>query len=294
MTDQSPLRRKIGEGRRADAPPPLSPERIWGRAVVHGLNDSIGLAAVAEDAATDRLFPAAAAALVVPGALAVLLDGPDGWGLAVLDPGFLAAVIEQQTMARVGTRPVDSRPVTALDAAMAADPLDRILAAQEVLAADLTGLEMRRGYRFATRIEDPREIGLRLAETAHRRVRIGLALGGGARHGHLDIVLPEPPPRSAPGLPPSNWPDRLQTRVMGAEVGLTARLASISLSAGEITDLRVGQVLTLPRSALGRVQVTTGIGEVVAEGRLGQSDGRKAVRIVGQATGEVSMDGEGG
>ena len=74
MTDQSPLRRKIGAIRQ-DAPPLPSPERVLRRAIVHGLSRGLGLMVEVEKPTRTPIQPEKAVALMGEGTLAVLLDG---------------------------------------------------------------------------------------------------------------------------------------------------------------------------------------------------------------------------
>lgn len=280
MSDLTPMRRKIGAQRAGDAPPPLCPQRVWRRAVTHGLTRGAGLA-VRIDAVTEaRLQPEAAPVLAGEGALVALLDGPGGYGLAILTAPLVASIIEMQTLGRVLKRAPVPRAVTATDAAMVADPLDHVLKAHDALVAEVPQLGLAAGYRFATHITDLREIVLTLADSAHDHTALTMALGpDAAREGQLHLVLPRAMEAATSAGADTSWSSRIEARLLGSEVVVRAELARLSLPVHAVQGLATGEMLTLPRSALGAVRIVSATGAVLAEGRLGQSAGRKAVRL---------------
>lgn len=278
MSEPSPMRRKIGASRR-DAPPPPSPQRVWRRAVVHGLTRGLGLEVAAREAAVDPCLPDAAIALMQEGTLAALLDSPGGYGVAMLDAGSLSALVEWQTAGRLRAVAAAPRRPTATDAAMVADLLDRILSTQEAMVAELAPPRAPTGFRYATALAEPREIGLHLSDSTHDHWRIDLALGpDGKREGRLDLVLPREP--STPQKKRSDgWERQIEARVMGCEIALTAQLARVTMGADRLRALAAGERITLPMRTISTVRVLGPGGDHVAIGRLGQSAGRKALRI---------------
>ncbi|SHJ39050.1 flagellar motor switch protein FliM [Palleronia salina] len=282
MSNPSPLRRKIRDAPTDAAPHLLTPERVWRRSVSHGFVRSIALEATVQEIAQTTVTPEDLRETVAPGSLVALLDGPAGYGLAILDPGGLAAMIEVQTMGRVQSRGLADRPVTALDAAMVADALDRVLAVQETLAAEMGAGRMMSGYRFAMRIANLREIALSLDDAPHDRVSISFAAGpGGPRQARLDIVLPrrDVAAASSDGPVSSAWSQGLEQRLLGAEVTLRATLAQTRMTAADLQALAPGDTIALPQGALGAVALVGPGGHVLGTGRLGQSGGQKAIRL---------------
>lgn len=278
MSDLSPLRRKLGATRPSDKPAPLTPARMWRRAMVHGLARSIGLDVTVSDAKLSTLLPDKVADLASDGSLCALLDGPSGYGVAILDLQMVSAMIEQQTLGRVQKRAAEMREITSTDSAMVADPLDRVLAAQETLAKELS-IAVPAGYRFATRVEEMRDITLSLADETHDHIRLGVSFLGVDRTATVDIILPRPALVPIANGARPDWSSRLEDRVLGSEVQLTAHLAQLRLTVSDVTSFEPGQILPLSRATLGSVQMIDMKGDVLAEGRLGQSAGRKAVRL---------------
>ncbi len=288
MTDLSPLQRKIGTRKKETPPPSMTVARVWRRAISHGLTRSIGLETRLGEVSCSAVTPDAIPARIAPGAFTALLDGPYGYGLAIVSRDIVAAMLEIQTLGRVQTRALPERAVTATDAAMMADPLDRVLAAQETLVPELPEDTMAGGYRYATRVENLVEIGLTLEEAEHDLYSIPIEAGpGGPRHGTLEIILPRRPEEVDEPEEAHDWSEQIEARVLGADVVLRAELARLSLSVGEVEALQPGSTLTLGRHTMEAVRLVAQGDHPLCVGRLGQSSGRKAVRI-GETVAEFS------
>ena len=283
MTDQSPLRRKIGSAARPRTPA-VTPERLWTRAVTYGLARRFDMPAEVRRAASRPIMPEACADLVETGMMLVLLDCSAGYGLALLDPAVKVALIEQQTLGRVGRRSVSARPPTLTDASMMAEPLDQIFRMHEGMAGELPPPRPVSGFRYATRIVEPREFVLHLEDRVHDHWTIEMALGEErAREGRMQLVLPRERPERPDGEGATGrtetWSRQIEARVLGSELAVTAELGRLTLSAAAIRALKVGDAVPLPRSAVGAVRLVGPNGSNVLIGRLGQSAGRKAIRV---------------
>lgn len=295
-----------------DAP---SPARLWRRSVVHGLARITGLTAAVEDVRFDVGGPETLPELAGEGALVALLEGPAGFALAVVDADVMAALVEVQTLGRVLRRPVTPRAPTSIDAAMVTEPLDRMLAAHDLLvdggaaaAAGGPGPKTsgkvkgggtdpdvpadddetwqgprNAGFRYATQIKRVDQIAAALADVQHHTVRFDLDLGSGARRGAIVLAFPEPPDtRSGPAGGPGadeEWSDRIHSTVMQTEMPLRAALGRLHRPIQDVTALQVGDILALPRMSLDQVRLTTPGGDTLAMGRLGRTGSVKAVRI---------------
>lgn len=282
MTDLSPLRRKIGALRKSEeALPPLDAKRIWRRAFVHGLMRAIQLDLAVDDVAIEEIESDQVPALTAPDSLNLYLDGPDGFGVAIFDSDVAMSMVEIQTLGRVLKRRPEPRTMTLTDAALVADPLDQVLAMQEKLAETVEGQPLSSGFRYADMVADPRQFPLSLGDGRHDHVRLSLKVGAEAmRTGAVHLVLPRPG-AAVEAAPASRdeWEARLSERLMGSEVTVVAELTRLTLDVGRVQALAIGDLLTLPRRALGTVQLVTGAGTALGNARLGRSDGRKAVRI---------------
>ena len=281
MTDQSPLRRKIGAIRQ-DAPPLPSPERVLRRAIVHGLSRGLGLMVEVEKPTRTPIQPEKAVALMGEGTLAVLLDGAAGPGVLLLDPGPLAAMIEQTTTGRLGKRPPRARTPSATDAAIVADTFDRIFSTHEAMLKELQLTAAVSGFCYAAPLAKPRDIVLGLPDETHDHWSTRLTFAEDERRGgEMHLILPTEAAAAAAkeGESPPDWSVRMEERVMASEVTLEAQLGRTTITADALRALRPGDRVMLPREQVGRVSLIGPGGACVANGRLGQTAGRKAVRL---------------
>ncbi len=284
MTDQPTLRRKIG-ATSAPTAPALTAERLWTRAMSHGFSRGLGAEVRVSGAVQAPIMPDDVPALIGEGAIVLLLDGPSGYGIALIEPPVTAAVIEQQTLGRIRPRAMRARPPTATDAAMLADPLDRIFKLHEAMAAEMPAPRPMAGMRFATRLTEPHEVRLNLADACHDHWRIDLGFGaGGVRSGAIHLILPRlaesvAEEMQAPGG--AAWSQRFEARLLGSEIPLSAELGRVTLTAEEIRALKPGDLVPLSARTIGRVRLVGARQSGVLIGRLGQTGGTKAVRIEG-------------
>lgn len=282
MTDQSPLRRKIGAIRH-DAPPLPSAERVLRRAIVHGLSRGLGLMAEVEKPVRETIQPERAAALMGEGTLAVLLDSAAGPGVLLLETGPLAAIIEQTTTGRIGKRAPRPRAPSATDAALVADTFDRIFSTHEAMVAELKLTGAVTGFRYAAPLAKARDIVLALPDETHDHWTSHLSFAEDEhRGGALHLILPTEAAAAAAkseGSTGPDWPARMENRVMASEVALDAELGRTVMTAAALRALRVGDLVFLPREQVGKVRLLGAGHACVATGRLGQAAGRKAVRL---------------
>ncbi|GAW33732.1 surface presentation of antigens [Roseovarius sp. A-2] len=221
--------------------------------------------------------------------LILLLDGAGGArGAVVLDSQMMAALIEVQTTGTVRPGVAPARRATRTDAAMVAPLVDALL---DGIDAEMTaGVEgyVPRGFRFGDRMEDLRALGLALDAPEFDLYRVTADLGPGVRTGRLDLLMParravppNAPDEKGPGTRAAHA--RMSDVALGAPVVLDAVMARISLPLREACALSVGQVLPLTPESLGAIQLTGAGAHLVAEARLGQLNGWRALRLVSSA-----------
>jgi flagellar motor switch protein FliM len=121
-----------------------------------------------------------------------------------------------------------------------------------------------------------------LPEGALHGVRIAIDFGGGARQGTLSLLMP-------PALAPSGRAgvrgagqrlgDELRPVVMEGRVQLEAVLCRLRLPLLRIRSMAPGDTLRIPAQALTSLSLETLDRRPVGQARLGQMEGRKAVRL---------------
>lgn len=214
--------------------------------------------------------------------LMVLLDGPKGARGAVrMDEVFLTALIEVQTMGRITGRDAGGRALTRTDAAIAAPLIDAALERAETQLREEVPDHWAGGYRFGVMMEDARGMTLALDAAAFHVFRMTVELGGEGFPGTLAFLLPVP---EAPPPPADTGQGARQTRTleqsaMAAPVCLEAVLSRVTLPLTQLCGLVAGDLVPFQVDGGLQVQLEASRKHVVAHGRLGQTNGTRAVRL---------------
>ena len=222
-------------------------------------------------------------------ALVAVLEGPgDGLGVLMMDQPLLAGLIEAQTMGRVSKAETAPRKPTRTDAAMVASYIDAALTGLEDALAEESDLVWAGGFRYASFLDDPRPLGLLLEDCPYRLLRATVSLAGGVKSGEVVMALPADGrgrrPSAKAGAAPeidhsSAFMVALAERVEGADCRMEAVLARLSLPLAQIMALEVGSVLVLGQAAVDKISLEGLDGRRLADGKLGQNRGMRAIRI---------------
>lgn len=233
-------------------------------------------------------------------AMLAVLEGPgDALGLMALSPQVLAGLIEVQTMGRVLAQAPLARKPTRTDAAMVAPVIERALAGLDEALADEADLVWAGGFRYASFLDDPRPLTLLLDDIPYRVLTAQVSLAGGAKQGEVILALPAEGRGRRPSAAGAQaaeahagqaFAQSLAEMMLGVPCQLDAVLARIILPLGEVIALEVGTILPLPKAHIGAIRLAGLDGQVLAEARLGQNSGMRAVRLSGLA-GPVQMAG---
>lgn len=280
------MQRKAGAGR----PPPEigapTAARILRTAIMQAGEDVAALSIVAGQPAESRTTLDPLVEGIAENTLMALIEGPEGrYGLVLVDPDTLAALIEMQTTGRVVARPAVARPPTRTDAIMCADFIDRVLELLEARSqeADIDIAPALGGFRYALALSEARAIPMTLDDVPYRRFHIPLDLGRGAKQGTLDLILPFDAAPSAHVATatgdPAGFTEALAEAVSRTEAQLKGTLHRLDMVLSEVVALTVGSVIPIPREALGQVAIEDIEGHVVMHGRLGMAGGHRAIRI---------------
>lgn len=263
--------------------PPITAARAVRLAVARAANDTVGLVltvtGMGEDIQPlDGLLDSLADELMLVG---LERDGHLA-GIMALDTQLRAAVLEMQTVGSVIAAPAETRPATGTDKTMC-DPL--LLALLDALPVAMGGSELD-GWidkcRLGNRIGSARAAGLILRDCDYRLLRLTVDLGVADRQGEVLIALP--PLAQAALVEPElidnlDWGTQFRLAVSDAPATLTAHLHRFTIPLAKARALQVGQVLPLPGCNVHSVRLISSDGHKVAQAKLGQLGGMRAVRI---------------
>ncbi len=284
------IRRILAFGRAESAVGGPGADRSWRLALARAARDTLKLDLEVTRLALERRSLAELLELPPERALIVVLEGPgEGLGLLVLDAAVLSAMIEALTMGKVGLAPLAPRKPTRTDAAMVANTIDTALVGLELALAQEADLIWASGFRYASFLDDPRPLGLLLEDISYRVLTTELSLAEGARKGIAFLALPADGRGQSPAIG-AEKPDTeaqagpafsqaLAAQVEGADCVLDAVLARVSLPLSTVLHLSLGETIVLPNAALDRIRFEGLDGRAVAEGKLGQNRGSRAVRL---------------
>ncbi|NVO57215.1 FliM/FliN family flagellar motor switch protein [Rhodobacteraceae bacterium B1Z28] len=216
--------------------------------------------------------------------LLLLFNGTEGVAAACLDPGFVSAIVQTQTIGEVTADPSEARAFTDTDAAMVAPLIEEALIRAVALVEAAADQVCLSGYEFASRAADLRSMSLGLVDDTYRIFDLTVDLAGGLRQGQISILLPDLPVMSAPveDAQVDTGPCLEQSSgVLRAE--LNAVLCKMTLPLAGLSGLEVGGLLPLASARLDRTEILTIDRTSAAVGRLGQCGGLRAIRLNEQA-----------
>ena len=289
LDDQTILRRKValaGAGAEAQA---TGVDRHWRTVMARAARDAMSLGLEVTRLEQSRASLTELLDMPIAHSLIAVLDGPQGGlGLMVISPPLLAAMTEIQTIGRVAALMPAPRKPTRTDAAMVAEFIDTALAGLAVALADEADLIWAGGFRYASFLDDPRPLGLLLEDIAYRVQAADVTLENGVRVGHLLLALPAngrgERPRSAVLTAPAAVAERafandLADQINASNCVLHAILCKMAHPLSGVMSLQVGDVLPMALASVDRIVFEGLNGQHVAEGRLGQNRGMRAVRL---------------
>ena len=285
--DASVLRRKLTALAPDAAVPSPGVDRAWRLALARAARDQMALPM--EVTRLDVQIRSLAELMDMPPerVLIAMLDesGGEGLGVLAISPAVLSGMIEMLTTGRIASAvPVPRKP-TRTDAAMVAGMIDAALSGFEVALDGGADHGWAAGYRYASFLDDPRPLSLLLEDVAYRVIRVDLSLAQGARAG--DVLLALPMTRkaaqvadAAPEPVAETFSADLAAQVAQTGCCIDAVLGRLALPLSRIMALAEGEVLVLPMAAIDQIALEGAGGCQIAEGKLGQIKGMRAVRLM--------------
>jgi flagellar motor switch protein FliM len=277
------LRQMAGLRGSGDDENPLTTSRAMRLLLAKVAQDHAGLALSVSSISetTDDLDPALDD--LPEGLMLVRLErGDRPVGLIALDSELRAAVLEIATMGALNTHPAEVRAPTGTDHFMCQPLLGSFVATFPEAVQGTALQDWISGAGVGTLIANTRRAALMLEECTYRTIQMTVQLGQTDRQGLLVLMLPVPVAEADNSLPAPETPDwaiSLVSRIGDSSAVLDAHLHRFSLPLAAVRALAVDTVLPLHGCTVSSVRLKALDGRTVASARLGQSAGKRAVRI---------------
>ncbi|SFR51778.1 FliM/FliN family flagellar motor C-terminal domain-containing protein [Litoreibacter janthinus] len=230
-------------------------------------------------AAEAQCFSQANAVACIPDvAVPHLLEGPDGaTGLIVFDGILVDALIEQQTLGRISAAPRVDRPVTAIDAALSTAFASAVVAKLAQVCADRRDASALAGFSCGAPQTDRAALSLALSDRAYDVLQLSVDLGPGIKSGRALLMFPAVVTVAQPK--PKRVNPAMVAILQDSPLKLEAFLPSIRLPVSTLLGLETDSVISLPNDILTRAQLRDSRNTTLGKGRLGQLNGRRALRL---------------
>ncbi|MEM8879752.1 MAG: FliM/FliN family flagellar motor switch protein [Pseudomonadota bacterium] len=217
------------------------------------------------------------------GGLLIILEGAErARGILHLHQSLLDALIEVQTTGHVDAVEGPARPATSIDAALSRDFIDLMLSALDTELEDMSMSNVVMRLHFGTVLTDRRQLPLLAPERGFHVFRCKADVAQGTKSGTLILALPGT--QTAAASWPKRGPDkqwragfhrtlsqarlRFDSILFRREIGLNAALA-----------LKPGDVIPFDAEMMQTVRIEDALYRAVLKGRLGQTNGTRALRL---------------
>lgn len=277
----------------------VTPVRVVRLSMARAAQTSIGLHASVLGV-TEEIMPFDDVLALVDAEMMLLALERDAipMGFAAIDLQLRTTSVELQTIGIKSENPAPERSITDADAALCGPLVTEFLEDLARTSTDTPIEGWADSYSAGARFPSTRAISMTLEDRPMRLVRLQLDLGGNQRQGEMLVALPagaKPQPVQSNQRKAGRFDEQMRETVMAAPTNLTAVLHRFRLPLKEIRSFEVGQVVSLPGVTVGSVRLESQDGSKVADARLGQATGLRALRIerpAGPAMSEVGLDGD--
>lgn len=290
MADTATLiRRKLLPARSANAPGGGSVAALLRKTMPRDADELLGLDLSVGSVALGEAEKTALIAGISPHDLVYPLEAEDGArGTCRVSPPLVAGLIEIQMSGRVSATEKPPRAPTRTDGILCGEIVDHWLetACRVAGEADLTASLPTAGFSRRSKVLDRRNAELWLEPVSFRTLSVDLTLDG-SKSGTLVFATPSPMQAALPG---GKYAAGMRRHLPDLRAEMRVVLARMPLSVSRARKLAVGDVIDVPLNSLRNVMLEGASGHLIAEGRLGQMGGRRAVRLVPPGGTETAGD----
>lgn len=291
------LRRKMGLAEAASRGP--GADAAWRLALARAARDQMALALDVVALRDDKVSLAELIDMPADRSLLAVLDdaGGEALGFMAIDPALLSGMTGMLTTGRITPDADTPRRPTRTDAAMVAPLIDAALTALHDALDGHDDAAWAAGWRYASFLDEARPLALLLEDVPFRLLRADVALQRGAAQGQVLLALPLGARARRPA-PPEPAPDdgdlaAFQTafarQVEAVPCRIEAELTRLRLPLARALALSPDDILPLGDASVGRLVLKGVDGRTLAEGKLGQMRGQRAVRLVLPPQGDLPL-----
>lgn len=264
-------------------------DRAWRLALARAARDEMALSLEVTGLRDEKVSLAELVELLPDRSLLAVLDaaGDDGLGLFAVEPAILSGMIGMLATGRIAPPSEAPRRPTRTDAAMVAPLIDAALAGLADVLGGQPDLPWAEGWRYASFLDEARPLALLLEDTGFRLLRATVSLQGGAAAGQVLLALPAAvraralaPPQD-PGMAPEPeaFTRAFARQVEAVSCRIAVELTRVHLPLSQVMALGAGEVVPLGDATVARLVLRGIDGRILAEGKLGQMRGQRAVRL---------------
>ena len=262
---------------------PAATARVLRQALVKAAQDEVGLR-LAVSGVEERVvdLDALTGDLLPDGLLMPLENEGEICGVACLNRTLLEVLVVWQTTLEMPDGARDPRQPTGIDFTLCAPVVSNFLAQlPTALAATPLAGWLDGAVSLGNRLTDLREVALQAADVDFRVVSLSIPQVVAGPDAELLIALPDTSRVEPEVVPQANlhWADDMARVAARVPAQLDATLCRIRLPLHRAQGLSVGQIVLLPGADLDHVVLSSIDKMPVATGKLGQSIGKRAVRL---------------
>lgn len=278
------LRRKAADGRTEHQARAMTPNKALRLGLALAAEKGMDLALDVTDVRHVKLPHRAVEVTLDNESLLILLEGQNGEpGALAMDMQVMAGLVEFQTLGQVVPKPVTDRVPTKVDAALITPFLeDALMRYVRMLAEEGEAPYWLQHYKFGAMMQDTRTLSLAMTAQDYHMFVLDVKLERGKKTGTMALLFPDVRVLvNEPEEDAQTDAEKFQNGVKQASTVLTAVVSKISLPIAQIQGLQVGDTLPLGEEAMQNATLEALTGEEIAEVRIGQLNGMRAVCVPG-------------
>lgn len=280
------LRRKAADGRTEHQARAMTPNKALRLGLALAAEKGMDLALDVTDVRHVKLPHRAVEVTLDNESLLILLEGQNGEpGALAMDMQVMAGLVEFQTLGQVVPKPVTDRVPTKVDAALVTPFLeDALMRYVRMLAEEGEAPYWLQHYKFGAMMQDTRTLSLAMTAQDYQMFVLDVKLERGKKTGTMALLFPDVQVLvNEPEEDAETDAEKFQNGVKEASTVLNAVVGKISLPIAQIQALQAGDTLPLSEEAMQNATLEALTGEEIAEVRIGQLNGMRAVCVPGLA-----------